>query len=178
MPPMICNWKAAVDSGVGEGTPRCYLSYMLHDMNDSRNEKIWSTKAWVLLVALNAISAIVPGIFGVMGLIAPSSMPNFVGPVTSDITLFASLYGVRSVLLAITVLVLLATDRNRGGERLVPLLLLAAAIQVADIVLFIFVVGSPATAIGPAISVITHVVSAVLLERRARRLSAGRAISS
>lgn len=129
----------------------------------------WSRRSWVILVALNAVSALIAGIFGLMALTDPGSRPGLTGPATPDLQLYASLYGIRAVFLTVALLVLLSIDRRRGGDRLVILLWVAGAIQLADTFLFAVSRGDVGMAIGPAIGAVTHLVTAALITRRLSR---------
>lgn len=139
---------------------------MIQIQNDIKSA--WSLRSWVVLAVLNAVSVLISGYFGFVALTNPAAQPWISGPATTDLVTYAALFGIRSVLITIAVLTLFVLDRLRGGDRLLPMLLLAGVVQVGDVIMFLAVTGNVGTAIGPAIAAVTHLVSAALLIRRLR----------
>lgn len=138
---------------------------MIRTPNDSDSAR--STWIWPTLLLLNIISAAIAGYYGLSALLSPETRAGITGPSTDDLTVYASLYGIRSVALAVVLLAVLLIHRRRGSRRLIPLLVLAGAIQACDAVLLL-ATGSAAMVAGPLVSVIVHLGTAEKLRRDPR----------
>nr|BFD81784.1 hypothetical protein StreXyl84_11850 [Streptomyces sp. Xyl84] len=104
---------------------------------------------------MNVLVAAGSAAFGVLALLAPTAFPGATGGTGPE--LFAEMYGVRSLLIAAALTWLAVTGRD-----LYPMLLLAGAVQLADLAINAGA-HSPATLPGPALAAAVHLVSAYLL---------------
>ena len=77
---------------------------MIQTQNNSN--PAWSTRAWITLAVFNGMSVLISGYFGFVALTNPTAQPWIAGPTSTDLVTYASLFGIRSVLITIAVLVL------------------------------------------------------------------------
>jgi hypothetical protein len=137
---------------------------MIQTLNDSRHE----VKTW--LVALNAASAVISAVFGVIALVDPSANPGASDALSHDARFYAAMYGVRAVPIAAAVCWLALADRHTGPRRLIPVLALAGVVQVGDAIVGT-VAHVPGMAVGATVAAVIHLGSAALLRRNMRSSS-------
>jgi hypothetical protein len=103
---------------------------MILTVNDLAHER--DTRWWAL-IALNVVMAAASGVFGVIALVDPVSLvPGASGVASTGITLYAAMYGVRAVPLAVVLIVVAWRARPGSVAVLVPFLAIAGVIQLAD----------------------------------------------
>ena len=115
------------------------------------------------VVALNVISALISATFAAIALLNPAANPGIDNGVTATTHLYAAMYGVRALPIAAAIIWLALTDRRK----LTPVLLLAGAAQIGDIVIGT-ATGTVTMAAGETIAAIIHLGSAWMLRTHDR----------
>jgi hypothetical protein len=130
---------------------------MIHYLNGSLSDRIWA----IILMALNIITAVITGAAGISAAVNPATVAPGV-EVGSGAVYFAQLYAARAIPLAVAVIVIFVTRREKW---VAPILLVSGVVQLADVAIAIGHSNVGLLA-GAAVSAIVHLGSAAWFLRR------------
>ena len=119
---------------------------------------------------MNVVVVLGSGAFALIALIAPAANPGIGAAAALGAAghTYAALYGTRGLALMVALIAVAIADRYTGPRRLVPLLLLNAAVQAADAIIGLTTT-TPGMIAGGTMAAVVHLGSAWLLRTDARR---------